>query len=681
MNISRRRHFLIIDYIINNQLNIDKETYITTVVGQIAIYGILLTFYQFVASFQGNSDSVTKYLGVNLTEYFMKKKVSTFNLIVSKPYFYILFILEALYKPILNIYGNYFPENLIRILNFLWYSFVIFYFVIFIILFWQCTQNILILKRMSDPKRNGTVIRDINKNFMKKSIRERMMIRSIDLLIFDIKCLRQAIIDDNNPRLQSKYNDLIIEIFDSYISNKKKEINIIIEKKKIVKNQVGWVYNTQMECALLKEIFNGNYFIIDEEFKKYICVLHLNLIKLLMIRASVEGREYINQELYPQELFVFGEKNSLLDCKDWKELTINIFKNSDVEIKKRLINSLHKGYCSAEIMFQEYCNQCIFDLIRMNIDEIFSKNKSQNEFAQIFGELIRTKEFNDYYANIIRDELISYNDRDAVEMVKLLNKENCTYVFLYIIICYSIYKFRFDWEYINIAVMKALWDNHGNMNENSEKVIKEFKESNIGHRFSEIMYYKLIEYIQKPLTGSLLNSIYEEDIVNMFYVTIIKLCVLEQSYNDYENKANDYKQIYFINELSNHNELIKYDKVKEMVLNMQYRYFTKLEQIPQKLNISLKNLLLTNISITLEFLSVEPRYAYYNSIGEYALIKLPETKQENIILKELIRKAYIARNISINEYIDFLSKECHLCGCDLNYVHKEKMKEYLLNII
>lgn len=534
---------------------------------------------------------------------------------------------------------------------------------------------------MSDPKRNGTVIRDINKTFMKKSIRERMMIRSIDLLIFDIKCLRQAIIDDNNPRLQSKYNDLIIAVFDSYISNKKKEINIIIEKKKIVKNQVGWVYNTQMECALLKEIFNGNYFIIDEELKKYICVLHLNLIKLLMIRASVEGREHINQEFYSQELFVFDEKNSLLDCKDWEELTINIFKNSDVEIKKHLINSLYKGYCSAEIVFQEYCNQCIFELIRMNLDEIFSRNKSQNEFAQIFGELIRTKEFNDYYANIIRDQLISYNDKDAVEMVKLLNKENCTYVFSYIIIYYSIYKFRFDWEYINIAVMKALWNNHGNMNEYSEKVIKEFRESNIEHRFSEIMYYKLIEYIEKPLTGSLLNSIYEEDIVNMFYVTIIKLCVLEQSYNDYENKANDYKQIYFINELSNHNELIKYDKVKEIVLNMQYRYFTKLEQIPQKLNVSLKNLLLTNISITLEFLSVEPRYAYYNSIGEYALIKLPETKEENIILKELIRKAYIARNISIDEYIDFLSKECHLCGCDLNYVHKEKMKEYLLNII
>ena len=38
--------------------------------------------------------------------------------------------------------------------------------------------------------------------------------------------------------------------------------------------------------------------------------------------------------------------------------------------------------------------------------------------------------------------------------------------------------------------------------------------------------------------------------------------------------------------------------MKEIVLNMQYRYFTKLEQIPQKLNISLRNLLLTNINIS-----------------------------------------------------------------------------------
>ena len=38
----------IINYILNNNLNIDKATFFTVVIGQITIYGILLTFYQFV---------------------------------------------------------------------------------------------------------------------------------------------------------------------------------------------------------------------------------------------------------------------------------------------------------------------------------------------------------------------------------------------------------------------------------------------------------------------------------------------------------------------------------------------------------------------------------------------------------------------------------------------------------
>jgi hypothetical protein len=101
-------------------------------------------------------------------------------------------------------------------------------------------------------------------------------------------------------------------------------------------------------------------------------------------------------------------------------------------------------------------------------------------------------------------------------MVKLLNKKNSTYVFSYIIIYYSIYKFRFDWEYINITVMKALWDNHENAEENIAKIIKAFKESNIEHRFSERMYYKLMEYIHKPLTDSLLDSLYADNTINVF---------------------------------------------------------------------------------------------------------------------------------------------------------------------
>lgn len=667
---------MILDYIVNNQLYIDKATYITIVVSQIAIYGILLTFYQFVSSFQGNPDSVTKYLGVNLTEYFIKRKVSIFNKVVSKPFFLILFMLEVLYKPILNIYGNYFTEEIIPIMNFIWYSFVIFYFLAFIVLFWQCTQSILMLKSISDIKRNGLVIGDINKAFMKKTIKERMTIRAIDLLSYDIEWLIESVKEDNNPRLQKKYNDLIFQIFYLYVNNKEKEINKIIEKNKIVKNQVAWAYNAQCECALLNRILNEKYFIVDDELKNFICKLHLSLVKLLMKRAQLGGYEHISQEFYRQE---FLEKNNLLDCSDWKELTISIYKNSSIQIRKNLINSLYMGYCNVEGMYKEHCRHCILDIIHENIDEIFTEKKSQNEFVQIFGKLTNEKGINDYYASIICDKLILYNDFDAVKMVKLLNKENCIYVFSYIIIYYSIYKFRFDWKYINITVMKALWDNCENMKEDAEKVIKAFKESNIEHRFSDNMYYKLMEYIHKPLTGSLLDSLYAESTINMFYVTIIKLCVLDQSYIGYENKTD--VKVYFINELSNHYEIMSHDKVKKMVFDMQYHYFIKLEHIPQKLNISLRNLLLTNMEITPEFSSEESRYTYYNSIGEYVLIKLLGMREDNVIIKEVIRKAFIARNISVYDYIDFLNKECHLCGCDLNYVQKEKMKEYLLNII
>lgn len=671
---------MIIDYITNNQLQIDKATYLVIVIGQITVYGILLTFYQFVASFQGNQNSMTKYLGVNLTEYYVKRKLLIYNKIISKPWFFAFFVVEVLYKPILNIYGKCISENQIHIMNFLWYTYVILYFVMFIILFGQCTKSIFILKELLDYKRNGTTIRNINKEFMTKTLRERLTIKSIELLRNDVKYLKEAIKVDNNPELQNKYNSLIFQIFNLYINNKEKEITKIIEKKKIPKNQVAWIYNAECECTLLDEILKEKYFIINEELKKHICDLHLLLVNINLKRAGVDEYKHINRDFYG--IGYFGVEKELLDCSYWKKLTVNIYKNSDIEIRKRLINSLYRGYIGGEDMYQEYCSDCIFYIIHEDICEIFDEKKSQIEFLEIFSDLTKEERINDYCANIIRDNLISYNEFDAVDIVKLLNKGNCTSVFSYIIIYYSIYKYRFDWDYINIKVIKALWDNHGNMQDDTEKVIKTFKESNIEHRFSENMYHKLVEYIRKSLTGSLLDSIYTDNIINMFYVTMVKLCVLDQGYIGYVDEVGADIYINFINELSTHNELMIYDGVKKMVFDIQYNYFMNLEHIPQKLTISLRNLLLTNINLTPDILSdKKSQYIYYNSIGEYALIKLSEKSKDNDIQKELIRKAFITSNMSISDYIDFLNQECHICGCDLNYVQREKMKEHLVSII
>ena len=34
--------------------------------------------------------------------------------------------------------------------------------------------------------------------------------------------------------------------------------------------------------------------------------------------------------------------------------------------------------------------------------------------------------------------------------------------------------------------------------------------------------------------------------------------------------------------------------------------------------------------------------------------------------------------MNIDEYINMIEKECHICRCEINYVQKEKMKEYLM---
>lgn len=81
-----------IDYISSNQLVIDKGTYLTIVIGQITVYIMLLTFYQFIVSFQGmNNKNVLSYLGINLVECYVKKKLVIYSWIISKQLFGILF--------------------------------------------------------------------------------------------------------------------------------------------------------------------------------------------------------------------------------------------------------------------------------------------------------------------------------------------------------------------------------------------------------------------------------------------------------------------------------------------------------------------------------------------------------------------------------------------------------------
>lgn len=319
-------------YVLNNSLEIDKSTFLTIVIGQIAIYGILLTFYQFVASYKRSEKAATRYLGINVTEYFIMKNVSAFNKIVSKKWFGFMFVLEILYKPITVIFNNMFSARLSSVINFVWYVFVIFYFVIFVILFFQCTKCILVIKFCSDAKTNGSIIRDINKMFLQKNWHERLNKYSVELLNEDFNDLRCAIESDDNSDLQPRYNHLIYKIFNTYIQQKSDEIEKIQKDSKIVKNQIPWIYNSNSEIHLLQEILDEECFIFDNE--KIIFLFHIQLLQLNLKRAQLAGYQKISCKKYERIYRKTGEK--VFDVSDWKEVTLKIYSKMNDKLKKNL---------------------------------------------------------------------------------------------------------------------------------------------------------------------------------------------------------------------------------------------------------------------------------------------------------------------------------------------------------
>lgn len=645
---------------------------------------ILLTFYQFVASYQGSATGIS-YLGKNITEYFVKKKVSIFNLVVSKKLFGTAFILEILYNPFVVIYGDLFSVKTLSVMNFIWYGFAFFYFTIFLILFFQCTKCILKIKLSLNVKLNGNIIRDINKMFLKKTVKERTSQNEIELLRRDILYLSKAIKYDDNPELQEDYNDLINNIFNVYSKRKQYEIFQIEKKDRVLKNQVSWIYNANNEVHLLQEIIDEKYFALDEKNMKYIFYFHMDLLKLNLKRAKLAGCEKVSCNRY--ETLSLKVKNRIFDVSEWVNVTQKIYRRLSDEKKQDLICFL-QGNINQEWnqdSYKYYCRECAISLIKDEIDRVFAGERQQRDFVKIFGQIIKEENINDLYSEIIINRLIGYNRFDAEEIISLLSKRNCTYVFTYVMIYYSIYKFRFEWDYINVKVLKMLWERHGNMQDNAQNVIMRIHNSNIEHRFEDEMYTKFMQYIHESADGELWDRVKNDKMLDAFYVWVIKTCVINKGnimYGLYKDDFDLDTKIVIINELSKHDELLENKNILNWIRYIRRNSFGKQDCFLEKLNITLRSLLLTNVNVmTVVDYACENHYLYIDAIGAYLLIKLlelPVKAQKQKRIKTIVKMAYISSNMPVEEYINMIEKECILCKCEINYAQKEKMKEYLI---
>lgn len=254
-----------------------------------------------------------------------------------------------------------------------------------------------------------------------------------------------------------------------------------------------------------------------------------------------------------------------------------------------------------------------------------------------------------------------------------------------IVMYYSLYRFRLEWEFFNIKMLRVLWNYHGDMKSDEEAVIQKIKNTNIGHRFEKKMYTKLMEYIDASPNGNLFNTVCKDGILDAFYIWTIKSSVTnsdEVMYCIYQDDYDMASQIAIINEVSKHDELLECQTIAEWLQYMKYKTFAGQTSFPEKLEISLRCLLLTgmHVLVVIAFMR-EKSYLRADIFGIYILIKINELShkvQNQDDIKGIVRNAFIARNMNVDEYIDMIERECSICRSEINYVQKEKMKEYLL---
>lgn len=219
------------------------------------------------------------------------------------------------------------------------------------------------------------------------------------------------------------------------------------------------------------------------------------------------------------------------------------------------------------------------------------------------------------------------------------------------------------------------------MQDNTEYIVQKL---NFDDNAIRKIYIKFTEYIEADFDEKLLTKIREDKILNIFYIWVVKVCVVNQENLRYSVYESDFDvDIRIINELSKHDELLVNKNIINWIYRVRYGEFMQQSCFPKKLNITLRNLLLTNINIrvVLNYVDENPYLYSVDCIGEYLLIRihelLPIAAQKEHVIKETIKTAFIKSRENVDEYINRLEKECDICKCEINYVQRMKIEEYL----
>ncbi len=650
----------IYEYVVNNNLQLDKGTYMAAVVGMITIYGIYLTLHQMVVScIRDNS-----LLGINLSRFYISKHAWWDKRFVGRVTVCII-VVVTLIKPYLNVFGKNHDDGEISVLIFFWYFLVVFFFGASTVLIYQGYRCIKRLEQRADY----VLAREIEDVFMKNCASYRGKAASIDLLIEDIEDLVYRKERDDGYKQSRYYVNIFMRIFEKYIAKKAKEIEDIQIKKVVCKNQVGFKYNEGVEYDFLYGLISGQYLAVDDDLCNCMTGILFNLIELNVRRAKLE-----------KEDDVFGSK-VLWNSQPYR-LIIQLFESSNMETRSKMLNMLNERLEKANEELGVLYKECIRVILQKEFDRAVVGEREASEFCDMLQESRMKDKCNNRIADMIASYMCECKKDVPLPLIEVLSEENCQYILMYVFAFYSIKKSKIDWKYIQIETLRGLWEKIDEDNIEFEHVMVRLKKSDCLRGISEQWGKVFKHYINHPLNSSLIEQVVEEPFFAPFYILMLKLCVMRQHFYATTGDVSAELQNMIIRELIKHEEVMKDPYMKDFMSYVQFNNVYDFSNADLNLSDSLRFLLLVNAEIETIFYSVNwSSYKYTKGLGEYFLIKSQEKTKRMKEANEIIWKAFITFDGSQEAYIEMLERECKICNYPLNYVQKERMKDYLIEQI
>lgn len=638
-----------------------NDIFWTVIIGQITIYAILLAFYEFMVSLQ-QEDEV--YLGYRVIPFYVNQKCKAYRCIISKKWFSLLFLIGIIYNPIIYITQKKIGKNILIVLNTVWYLYVIFFFFVFAIAVVQSMRCVLAVKLITNLNEARYHTEIFNKAFRKHSLSDMIKKTLTELFVYDVGHLIFCVEHDSNSAMGKSYDQLFFSLASDYLIWKKRGIKLKKERGITCRNQKAWVYNLNQECEIIKDYVSKRHACDKGAFAAKCFDVYLEMMELNFQRAELE------------------ENNGEFDYYDWIDLGEVIWSTGSLSNKRRIATQLDGILQEVQGKYYNFLEILWKRILYQEICEVFEGQSKQHEFINIYETVFFSGKLEEFYVEKLLRCLIAYNEVNAEELICLMCPADCTFVFVYLVLYYSMYKFRFDWKYININNLKALKGRMSNLEDERDRIDELMMQSRflVDHRYDVCMLDALENGLKGNVTNQWLEAYRNQKNVDMFYLVIIKLCVYEQHY--YAGGEEQYieDKYYIMSELCKHNELITQKKLERMIFQMRYHELLGESEWPEDVEISLRALLLTNIEITESMILKDWRFKYSGEVGRYLLIKYirdPMTELQ----KKIIGEAYISSNQPIESYIEELERECNYCRVELNYVDKEKMKRRILEII